>query len=149
MAQGGAVWFNAQGLNSPKIAGSNPAPAISEVTTMSGYQPSYDEDGNLINDPSETKKSPAKIEVDGEKFITLYRMYNTIDKRGKRILSKTRFARELGVSYQTLNTILKELIRDGNLDQRFKDDAILAIRKHEAVDTPKNILERMGIMRWQ
>lgn len=116
---------------------------------------SYDEDGNPIEDTGKdengrfTKGHKSFYEgkkFDSEKFKELFHLYNTLDSRGKRMLSKQRFARELGVTIPTLDRHLKSLLRDGRLDQQFKDDAVLQIKKSEDIDTPSNILARMGIM---
>ena len=117
------------------------------------YTPqSIDENGNPIKeierDSIGRKKPtgrPQKV-FDSEEFHRLFQLYNTIGKNGNRMLSKSRFAEELGISRQTLNKHLKTLKRDGRLDEIFKDEAVIAIRQHEKEDTPENILARMGIM---
>ena len=115
----------------------------SESDMETKYQ-SYDENGDPVI--PEVKIGVPKKQVDSKQFMELYHMYMTKDKKGKPILSKTRFAKQLGVSIYVLNNYLKDLYRDGRLDEQFKDDAVMAIRKHEAIDTPENILRRMGIM---
>jgi len=112
---------------------------------MANYAPpSVDENGDPIDSTECVKGRPIK-ELDGEKFRKLFDLYNTIGENGKRLLSKSRFAKEMGVSYMTLDKHLKSLVRDGRLDKIFYDDAVLQIKTHEKIDTPDNILARMGI----
>lgn len=114
---------------------------------MANYAPpSVDENGEPIEPEkaNQTHGRPIK-ELDGEKFRKLFDLYNTIGENGKRLLSKSRFAKEMGVSYMTLDKHLKTLVRDGRLDKIFYDDAVLQVKTHEKIDTPDNILARMGI----
>lgn len=106
--------------------------------------PSVDENGDPIDTAECVKGRPIK-KIDGEKFRKLFDLYNTVGANGKRLLSKSRFAKEMGVSYMTLDRYLKSLVRDGRLDKIFYDDAVLQIKTHEKIDTPDNILARMGI----
>ena len=103
-----------------------------------------DEDGSPVE--KEVKKGRAKKTVDSELFRKLWHDYNHFDSQGRRYISKCKFARELGVSYPTLDKIIGEFQRDGRLDEQFKDNAVMQLRKPEKFDTPQDVLARMGIM---
>lgn len=103
-----------------------------------------DVDGNPVEE--EAIKGRPKKTFDSELFRKLWHDYNRLDSKGKRYISKGKFARELGITYNTLDRILKEFQRDGRLDEQFKDNAVMQLRKPEKFDTPQDVLARMGIM---
>lgn len=102
----------------------------------SPYQPpDIDENGNPVykEDLSYIRRGNEK-QIDFEMFRKLLALYNQKNKKGKHLISKSEFARRLGISRATLDRYFKEIHYTNRLEGVFTDDAAV----FRAKETPKH-----------